>query len=47
MNSIKKLEAYFGIIRTGAWVVPLNSRLTSRDIKLCADIAKGKVMILS
>ena len=47
MNSINWLEAYFGIIRTGAWVVPLNFRFTSRDIKYCADIAEGKVMILS
>ena len=26
MNSINWLEAYFGIIRTGAWAVPLNFR---------------------
>ena len=47
MNSINWLEAYFGIIRTGAWAVPLNFRFTSRDIKYCADIAEAKVMILS
>ena len=29
MNSINWLEAYFGIIRTGAWAVPLNYRFTS------------------
>jgi acyl-CoA synthetase (AMP-forming)/AMP-acid ligase II len=46
MNSINWLEAYFGIIRTGAWAVPLNFRFTSRDIKYCADIAEAKVMIL-
>ncbi len=46
MNSINWLEAYFGIIRTGAWAVPLNFRFISRDIKYCADIAKAKVMIL-
>lgn len=46
MNSINWLEAYFGIIRTGAWAVPLNFRFTSGDIKYCADIAKAKVMIL-
>jgi len=46
MNSINWLEAYFGIIRTGAWAVPLNFRFGSRDIKYCADIAEAKVMIL-
>ena len=46
LNSINWLEAYFGIIRTGAWAVPLNFRFTSDDIKYCADIAEAKVMIL-
>jgi acyl-CoA synthetase (AMP-forming)/AMP-acid ligase II len=46
MNSINWLEAYFGIIRTGAWAVPLNFRFTSRDLKYCADIAEARVMIL-
>jgi long-chain acyl-CoA synthetase len=45
-NSINWLEAYFGIIRTGAWAVPLNFRFTSEDFKYCADIAEGKAMIL-
>ena len=45
-NSINWLEAYFGIIRTGAWAVPLNYWFTSRDLKYCADIAEAKVMIL-
>ena len=45
-NSINWLEAYFGIIRTGAWAVPLNYRFTSRDLKYCADIAEAKIMIL-
>ena len=46
MNSINWLEAYFGIIRTGAWAVPLNFSFTDQDIKYCADIAEAKVMIL-
>ena len=45
MNSINWLEAYFGIIRTGAWAVPLNFRFTSTDIKYCADVAEAKVII--
>jgi acyl-CoA synthetase (AMP-forming)/AMP-acid ligase II len=46
LNSINWLEAYFGIIRTGAWAVPLNYRFTSDDIKYCGDIAEAKLMIL-
>jgi acyl-CoA synthetase (AMP-forming)/AMP-acid ligase II len=46
LNSISWLEAYFGIIRTGAWVVPLNFRFTPDDFKYCADIAEAKVIIL-
>ncbi|MDD5190064.1 MAG: AMP-binding protein [Dehalococcoidales bacterium] len=47
MNSINWLEAYFGIIRTGAWAVPLNFRFTAAEIKYCADISEARVMILS
>jgi len=46
LNSISWLEAYFGIIRTGAWAVPLNFRFTSQDFKYCADIAEAKAIIL-
>jgi len=45
-NSINWLEAYFGIIRTGAWAVPLNFRFTGKEIKYCVDIAEAKTMIL-
>jgi acyl-CoA synthetase (AMP-forming)/AMP-acid ligase II len=45
-NSIDWLVTYFGIIRTGAWAVPLNFRFTSSDIKYCADIAEARLMIL-
>jgi len=45
-NSINWLEAYFGIIRTGAWAVPLNFRFSARDFKYCADIAEAEVMFL-
>lgn len=46
MNSINWLECYFGIIRTGAWAVPLNFRFTSQDLKYCAEIAEAKGIIL-
>jgi len=47
MNSINWLEGYFGIMRTGAWPVPLNFRFGVRDLKYCADIVEAKVMVSS
>jgi len=44
-NCIEWLPAYFGILRTGAWAVPLNFRFTSEDIEKCGKIAEAKVMI--
>jgi len=44
-NSIPWLVAYFGIIKTGAWAVPLNFRFTASDFKYCADIAEAKAII--
>ena len=46
MNSINWLEAYFGILKTGALAVPLNFRFISRQIKYCCDVAEAKVMML-
>lgn len=46
-NSINWLEAYFAVMRTGAWVVPLSFRFTARDVKYCADIAEADAIILS
>ena len=45
-NSIDWLEAFFGIIETGAWVIPLSFRFTDTDIKYCADIGEPNVFIL-
>jgi acyl-CoA synthetase (AMP-forming)/AMP-acid ligase II len=39
-NSISWLEAYFGIIKTGAWVNPLNFRFTDENIVYCAAAAE-------
>jgi len=46
MNSTRWLEAYFGILKTGAMAAPLNFRFISRQIQYCVDIAEPKVMIL-
>jgi acyl-CoA synthetase (AMP-forming)/AMP-acid ligase II len=45
MNSIDWLIAYFGVIKTGAWVVPLNFRFSSEEIKYCIDVSEPKVVI--
>ena len=45
MNSIDWLIAYFGIVRTGAWTVPLNFRFAAKDIKYCCDVAEPKGMV--
>jgi acyl-CoA synthetase (AMP-forming)/AMP-acid ligase II len=45
MNSIDWLIAYFGIVRTGAWAVPLNFRFTGNDIQYCCDVAEPRCMI--
>lgn len=45
MNCLEWLPAYFGILRTGAWAVPLNFRFTADDIRYCAEIAEAKAMI--
>jgi len=45
MNCIEWLPVYFGILRTGAWAVPLNFRFTAEDISYCATIAEAKAII--
>ncbi|MBW2443937.1 MAG: AMP-binding protein, partial [Deltaproteobacteria bacterium] len=45
MNSLEWLPAYFGVLRTGAWVVPLNFRFSADDIKYCSEIAEAKAFI--
>ena len=44
-NGLSWLPVYFGILRTGAWVVPLNFRFDSEKILLCTKIAEAKVLI--
>jgi long-chain acyl-CoA synthetase len=45
-NSIRWLEAYFAVIKAGAWVVPLNFRFTYEDVQNCAGIAEPSAFIL-
>ena len=46
LNSLNWLEAYLGILRAGAWAVPLNHRFTSEEFKYCLEIATPGAMVL-
>ncbi len=46
-NCIEWLPIYFGILRTGAWAVPLNFRFVEKTIRHCAEIAEAKAFIFS
>lgn len=45
MNCLEWLPAYFGILRTGAWAVPLNFRFAAEDVRQCASIAEATAVI--
>lgn len=45
-NSLDWLQIFFGIAKTGAWVVPLNYRFLANDIKYCSEVAEPKVFIM-
>jgi len=44
-NCIEWLPIYFGILRTGAWAVPLNFRFVAKTIRRCASTAEAKAFI--
>jgi acyl-CoA synthetase (AMP-forming)/AMP-acid ligase II len=44
MNCLEWLPVYFGILRTGAWAVPLNFRFQAKDILYCAEISEAKAV---
>ena len=39
MNCLEWLPIYFGILKTGALVVPMNYRYSADEIRYCADLA--------
>lgn len=45
MNCIEWLPVYFGILRTGAWAVPLNFRFVAKTIQRCSQTAEAKAFI--
>jgi len=44
-NCLEWLPVYFGILRTGAWAVPLNFRFVAKTIQRCAETAESKAVI--
>ncbi|MEJ2154409.1 MAG: AMP-binding protein [Desulfobacteraceae bacterium] len=44
-NCIEWLPVYFGILKTGAWAVPLNFRFMAATIRRCTTLAEAKVII--
>ena len=45
MNCLEWLPIYFGILKTGAIVVPMNYRYDSSEILYCADLADCRMMV--
>ena len=45
MNCIDWLPVYFGILRTGAWAVPLNFRFDHATIRRCTQLAEAKIFV--
>lgn len=45
MNCLEWLPAYFGILRTGAWAVPINFRFEAEVIRACVLLAEVKVLL--
>ena len=44
-NCIEWLPIYFGILRTGAWVVPLNFRFDAATVLQCVETAEARAFI--
>ncbi len=44
-NCLEWLPVYFGILKTGAWVVPLNFRFEADKIDVCTSVAEASVFV--
>ena len=45
MNCLEWLPIYFGTLKSGAVVVPLNYRYSSDEIKYCLELAEADVLV--
>lgn len=46
-NRLEWLPIYFGVLRTGAWAVPLSFRLTRDDVRRCVQVARAGAVFVS
>ncbi|NNF98962.1 MAG: acyl--CoA ligase [Desulfobacteraceae bacterium] len=46
-NCLEWLPIYFGILRTGAWASPVNTRFEMDTVLKCAEISAAKALIFS
>lgn len=44
-NCLEWLPIYFGILRTGAWAVPLNFRFDASTIRRCVEVSEARFFI--
>ncbi len=45
MNCLEWLPTYFGILRSGAWAVPLNFRFEAQVLQGCSELAEPRVFL--
>ena len=45
MNCLEWLPIYFGVLKSGAIVVPMNFRYTADEIQYCADLADVRMLV--
>lgn len=45
MNCLEWLPIYFGILKAGCIVVPLNYRYTAEEIKYCVNLSDSEILI--
>ena len=45
MNSLEWLPIYFGVLRSGAVVVPMNYRYTADEIKYCLELSESDILV--
>jgi len=45
MNCLEWLPIYFGVLKTGAIVVPMNYRYTADEIKYCLELSEANTLI--
>ena len=45
MNCLEWLPIYFGILKAGAIVVPMNYRYSSEEIKYCLDLSDSRILV--